>query len=62
LHFIAYGDSSVLSNVAIGDDSVVVVMPTIGCVVSDVKTLVNPTFYSVQGENVLWRGSKNGEG
>ena len=58
LHFVAYGASCVLSNIAIDDGSVVVVMATIGigCFVSAKKTPVNPKFYDVKEKQVLWRG------
>ena len=42
LHFIVYVASSVFCSVAIDDDSDVIVIATIGCVVSVVKTPVNP--------------------
>ena len=56
LHFIAYGASCVLSNVVIDDDSVVVPIAAIGCVVSAVKTPVNLKFYGVKETIVLLRG------
>jgi hypothetical protein len=42
--------------VAIDDDSIFVVIATIGCIVSAMKTPVNPKFYDVKETFVLWKG------